>query len=205
MFHNNTQRMIQDWTAKRGDRAAPARADISPAAYRELLPQVFMLGSEANGDEAFRLAGGLLADLHARDLRGADFLGLWMPTERQQVRDALALARRCGAPVVLSASGWTHEGDEARLEIVLAPLTGPTGELDRVMGLYQPTSSLRRLMGRPITAMTVSAIKLADQALPIRDLAPEYADYAGDLYASAPPARSRSHLRLVAVDGRRLD
>ncbi|OYW98400.1 MAG: hypothetical protein B7Z12_19970 [Caulobacter vibrioides] len=199
MFHSNTHRVIEDWNARRGDRPAPARADISPAAYRELLPQVFMLGSEAAGGEGgetevFRLAGGLLADLHARDLRGVDFYALWMAGDRDAVRAALDQARRDGAPVVLEASGWTAEGDQAKLEIVLAPLIGPTGELDRVLGLYQPTSSLRRLMGRPFTALTLGGCKAADQDFHIpQPMQPQ------------PTPRDRSHLRLVAVGGSRVD
>lgn len=190
MFHNNTQRVIEDWNARRGGRQAPMRADISPAAFRELLPQVFMLGSDDGEGEVFRLAGGLLSDLHARDLRGADFYDLWMAGDRQEVRDALADARRRAAPVVLEASGWSAEGDEARLEIVLAPLIGPSGELDRVLGLYQPTTSLRRLMGAPFVALTLSGSKAADPSdFPLTGQAP----------------RSRAHLRLVAIEGRRLD
>jgi hypothetical protein len=188
MFHSNTQRVIEDWNARRGDRSAPARADISPAAYRELLPQVFMLGSEHGGAEVFRLSGGLLADLHARDLRGVDFFSLWMAGDRQQVHDALDQARRDGTPVVLAASGWTAQGDEAKLEIVLAPLIGPSGELDRILGLYQPTSSLRRLMGQPLTALTLNGSKAADQDFHIPQ-----------------PLQDRPRLRLVALDGERLD
>jgi hypothetical protein len=192
MFHSNTQRVIEDWNARRGGRQAPARADISPAAYRELLPQVFMLGSDGGEAEVFRLAGGLLTDLHARDLRGVDFYALWMTGDRKQVRDALDKARNEGAPVVLSASGWTADGDEAKLEIVLAPLIGPTGELDRVLGLYQPTSSLRRLMGQPFTALTLNGSKAVDQDFHIPQ-------------PIQPAPRDRSHLKLVAVGGARVD
>jgi hypothetical protein len=186
MFHSNTQRVIEDWNARRGDRAAPARADISPAAYRELLPQVFMLGSESLC-EPFRLVGGLLADLHARDLRGVDFFSLWMKCDRQAVHGALALARRDGTPVVLAASGWTAEGDEAQLEIVLAPLLGPTGEMDRVLGLYQPTTSLRRLMGQPLVALSLNGARPAGR----------------DVHIPAP-TQARPRLRLVTLDGERV-
>jgi hypothetical protein len=181
MFHANTQRVIEDWSARRGDRPVPARADISPDDFRELLPQLFILGREGLEAEPFRLAGGLLADLHARDLRGVSFWSLWMPADRAQAREALTEARRTGATAVLDAVAWTAEGDEARIEIVLAPLTGPEGRLDRVLGLYQPTTSLRRLMGRPIEALTLTGVRLA---------------------GAAP---RRPHLRLVALEGRRLD
>ncbi|HTI66252.1 MAG TPA: PAS domain-containing protein [Caulobacteraceae bacterium] len=195
MFHSNTQRVIEDWNARRGDRAAPARADISPAAYRELLPQVFLLGTEPDLSEPFRLAGGLLADLHARDLRGVCFFSLWMASDRQAVHDALALAREGGVPVVLSASGWTGKGDEAQFEIVLAPLVGPTGELDRVLGLYQPTTSLRRLHGQALVALTLNGTKVADD------------DFHIPVPVQPPiaPVRPRAHLRLAALDGQRLD
>jgi hypothetical protein len=198
MFHSNTQRVIEDWNARRDGRQAPARADISPAAYRELLPQVFMLGADEAETEVFRLAGGLLADLHARDLRGVDFYQLWMAGDRPQLREAIALARGEGAPVVLSASGWTAAGDEAKLEIVLAPLIGPSGEMDRMLGLYQPTSSLRRLMGQPFTALTLHGVKAADADFhipqPVQPMPP-----------GPVPQRDRSHLKLVAVGGQRVD
>jgi hypothetical protein len=180
MFHSNTQRVIEDWTARRGDRPAPARADISPQDFRELLPQLFILGRDGPEPEPFRLAGGLLADLHGRDLRGLSFWSLWLPSDRERAREALDQARRSGAPVVLDAAGWTAEGDLARIEMVLAPLTGPEGALDRVFGLYQPTTSLRRLLGRPIQALTLEGVRLAG-------------------------APRRPHLRLAALDGVRLD
>jgi hypothetical protein len=184
MFHTNTQRLIEDWRAHRGDRLAPARSDISPAQFREILPQLFILGCEEAGPETFRLAGGLLVDLHDRDLRGVSFLSLWPYPDRTLVADALEEARLTGAPAVLDASGWTPDGYEARLEIVLAPLTGPSGRVERILGLYQPTSSVRRLVGQPIQELTLREIKSAGQ-----------------------PARPapRPRLRLVALEGARLD
>lgn len=192
MFHANTQRLIEDWRACRGARFAPDRADISPAEFREVLPQMFILGREGAGPEAFRLAGGLLVDLHDRDLRGVSFLSLWPQPDRGIVAEAMDQARRTGAPTVLEASAWSGEGYEVRLEIVLAPLVGPSGEVDRVLGLYQPTSSVRRLMGQPVLELTLRDVKPAGQTAP----------------ASAEPRREaraeRPRLRLAAVDGQLL-
>ncbi len=190
MFHANTRKVIEGWTARRGDRRAPARGDISPGTFSDLLPQLFILGRGEDGIELFRLAGGLLVDLHDRDLRGVDFFSLFFGIDRDGVREALAASRRCGAPVVLEVSGWTAPGDEARLEIVLAPLLGPSGEMDRMLGLYQPTTGVRRLMGARIEALTLNDVRLADM---------------GDVGLPAPPSRARSHLRLVALNGARLD
>ena len=187
MFHANTQRLIEDWRACRGARLAPDRADISPADFREILPQLFILGREGAGMEAFRLAGGLLVDLHDRDLRGVPFLSLWPHPDREMVSDAMDGTRRTGVPAVLDASAWTAEGYEARLEIVIAPLVGPSGEIDRVLGLYQPTSSVRRLMGRPVHELTLREVKLA-----------------GQVYTGEDAPRPRPRLRLAAYNGERL-
>lgn len=182
MFHANTRRLIDDWQELKADRLAPARADIRPADFRSVLTQLFILGGDGPAGDTFRLAGGLLFDLHARELRGASFLGLWPYPDRSAVAEALRNARLAGRPVILEASAWTAEGYEARLEIVLAPLADAEGAIDRVLGLYQPTSSLRGLLGRPITELTLNGIKTP---------------------AGAPETRA-SRLRLAAIDGERL-
>ena len=192
MFHANTRKVIDDWNARRGARRAPARSDIQPGAFSDLLPQLFILGRAEDGTEPFRLAGGLLVDLHDRDLRGLDFFALWLGEDQMRAREALEGARQSGTPMVLDASGWSATGDEVRLEITLAPLVGPTGELDRVLGLYQPTSSVRRLMGARIEALTLNEVRTAEFG-PLAAFAP---------VAAAP--RDRSHLRLVVVDGERI-
>ena len=37
------------------------------------------------------------------------------------------------------------------LEITLAPLAGADGRVERLLGLYQPTSLVARLAGKPVT------------------------------------------------------
>jgi len=190
MFHANSQRIIADWNARRGVRLAPRRADISPADFRDLLPQLFILGRGDDGDEPFRLAGGLLVDLHGRDLRQVCFYSLWSRSDAVTLRHAMATARSEASPVVLQATAWTAAGDDATLEIVAAPLTGATGEMDRTLGLYQPTASLRRLMGAPVSGLVLDSVRLADgEEIPAR---PAYA------------RPSRAHLRLVASGGERI-
>ena len=188
MFHANTQRVIADWAARRGARLAPARADIEPGAFREILPQLLILGLAEDGAAPFRLAGGLVTELHGRDLRGVCFYSLWIGADGAEARAAFDTAAADGTPVVLQASAWTAAGDRARLEIVLAPLTGASGALDRVLGFYQPTSSLHRLMGASVEALTLDAVRTPDPDLPIFVGRPE-----------------RAHLRLATLDGRRLD
>ena len=178
MFHSSTQRLVDYWRSIRSGDEAPARAAFDPARLADVLPQLFVVGKD--GDRLpFRLAGGLPTDLHGRGLRGEDFAALWSAQGRGAVAGAVFAAIRDREPVVLRAEGVTADGQPLGLEIVLAPLTGPSGEIDRLVGLYQPTTTVARLRGRPIV-----------------ELHPRLTVYA------APQAEP--HLKLAAVDGRRI-
>jgi len=182
MFHPNTEKLIAEWRAQRAGRRLPARTDLSPMQFGGLLPQLFILGREPNGTELFRLSGGLVVDLHGRELRGADFSALWSRPDRASIEHAMVEARQMAQIAVIQADGYTNEGDHLGLEIALAPLLGPTGAPDRTLGLYQPTSATARLLGRPL----------------------EYLAYRSSEMAAAPEAPKRTHLRLVALDGARV-
>jgi hypothetical protein len=165
MFHSNTEKLIATWRDHRDGRRLPARTDLSPIDLGPLLPQVFMLGREGDGEEVFRLSGGLVADLHGRDLRGSSFYSLFSKLDRPQVAAALARSRSGAAPVVITVEALRERGDAIGVELVLCPLTGPTGEADRTIGLYQPISTVARLMGAEIRSLTIrSAEVVADPA-----------------------------------------
>jgi hypothetical protein len=153
MFHPNTERLIDTWRSHREGHALPARSALSPIDLGSLLPQVFMLGRE-DGEEVFRLSGGLIADLYGRDLRGGTFYNLFPKTERHLAADALARARRIAAPVVMTVDAQAPNGESIGVELCLAPLTGPDGTPDRTLGLFQPISMVSRLMGQRIIELS---------------------------------------------------
>jgi hypothetical protein len=140
-----------------------------------------MLGRKGSGQYHFRLAGGFVADLHGRDLRDEDLMRLWSAEDRTQLQLALELARRKPDPIVVTAEARTELGAVLELEIMLTPLAAPSGEVDRVMGFYQPTSPVAMLMGQPIKVLSLKSIRTV-----------------GVQGAVLP------HLRLAAVDGRRI-
>lgn len=179
MFHSNTERLIEYWRARKVGLAAPLRASIDPTELSTLLPQLFILGRQGPGRCLFRLAGGLLADLHQRDLRQQDWLSLWDAGDRLRLATSAEVARRNAEPIVLVAEGRTVSGRKAAFEMVLAPLRGGPGQPDRFIGLYQPTSPLAALLSEPLVSLTVQRIASA----------------------SAPV---EPYLKLAAVDGRRI-
>jgi hypothetical protein len=162
MFHPSTERFIATWREHREGRRLPARADLSPIDLGPLLPQVFMLGREDDGEEVFRLSGGLVTDLHGRDMRGSAFYALWAKLDRPQVAAAVARSRSSAAPVVIAVDARNERGDAVGLELCLAPLLGPSGQADRTIGLYQPTTTLARLLGAPVRAMAIRSVTLAE-------------------------------------------
>ncbi len=166
MFHSNTAKLISTWRAHREGRRLPFRADLSPIDLGPLLPQVFMLGREDDGEEVVRLSGGLMSDLHGRDLRGSSFYALWSKLDRPQIAATIAKSRSTASPVVITVDAVSDRGDSVGLEMTLCPLIGPTGEVDRTLGLYQPISTVARLMGAEIRSLSVRDVVMVEDAAP---------------------------------------
>jgi hypothetical protein len=181
MSHTNTNRMIGYWDARKGDAHAPARASIDPAEFSDVITQTFIIGRTRAGVYPFRLAGGLLEDLHRRTLLGSDFMGLWAGGDRPKVQTAIESALNRGEALVAIALGRSLRGQEAKLEIILAPLADSNGRVDRLLGLYQPVSPLFKLQNEPIERLFLQSIAFSD----------------ADLDVPSP-------LRIAAVDGRRI-
>jgi hypothetical protein len=142
MFHPDTQFLIDHWTdlsRRAATRAGiPARADLAPDALGLRLPRAFI--AERPGDDAvLRLAGTWIEAFHGERLKDRSLLSLWAPASRPMVAAALTQALREGRPVVILAQA----GETAsQIEITVAPLRGPSGEADRVVGLYAPTATM---------------------------------------------------------------
>ena len=179
MFHSNTEQLIATWRKHRAGSPIPARSALSPIDLGPILPQIFMLGQE-EGEPIFRLCGGLIADLYGRDLRGVNFLSLFDRSERPLVSEALGRAVAARTPVVMTVDGAGPFGEIVGIEVCLAPMTGPSGAVDRTLGFFQPISMLSRLMGQPIRRLSLRGSVLAVER------------------------RDTPTIRLVALNGRRV-
>ena len=180
MFHSNTEQLIDYWRSRRGAEETPSRSAINPADLAQLLPQVFMLGRLAPGQYRIRLGGGFLADLHGRELRHSDFLRLWEPAARTPLQLALEAVRRHPEPLVIDAEARVGEG-VMRMEVLVAPLRGPNGQVDRLIGLYQPTTPAAALQGGIVRSLAIRGIS-----------------------TTAESSDQFPRLRLAAVDGRHI-
>lgn len=149
MFHPDTQFLIDHWTglSRRADVRAgiPARAAFEPVALGLRLPRVFM--AERLGEDAVvRLAGGWIEDFHGEWLKDRPLLSLWRAASRPLVAGALTQTLREARPAVIVAQAGAAA---AQIEITLVPLRGPSGEPDRVLGLYAPAATLTLAADEP--------------------------------------------------------
>lgn len=181
MSHSNTARMLGYWEARREAQHAPARSSIDPAEFSDVVTQAFVIGRGRAGAYPFRLAGALLDDLHRSPLTGLDFCRLWAIADLARVQSAIEGALRRRESLILHAQGRSAAGHQARLEILLAPLAGTKGQIDRLLGLYQPVTPLFRLRGEKLERLFLLEAVLANGGDP------------------APSA-----LRIAAIDGRRI-
>ena len=147
MAHSSTELLIDYWQARVCDGQAPTRASIDPMDFPTLLPQVFILGRHAPGEYSFRLVGGLVGDLHGRDLRGVGFASLWAQRARLPLQTEMERMRRrpAAARIAARVEASVHTLD---LEIALMPLANAEGEVDRFLGAYEPRQPVARLRGQ---------------------------------------------------------
>jgi hypothetical protein len=164
MFHSNTELLIDYWRERKETDRAPARARINPVDFAALLPQIFMLGRLRPGQYGFRLVGGLVDDLHGGNLSIADPIKLWAPAYRASLQLALEAVLRQPEPLVIAAEARVRGGQALKLEITLAPLAAPNGQIDRLIGLYQPVTPVAALMGQPIETLVIRNITSAGSA-----------------------------------------
>lgn len=142
MFHPDTQALIDQWAVlsrQPGVRAGvPERSAFAPDALGLRLPRAFI--AERLGDEAvLRLAGSWIESFHGGSLADRSVLSLWRTASRPLVAAAMIQTIREARPVVISALAGALS---APIEIALAPFRGPSGQPDRILGLYAPTATL---------------------------------------------------------------
>jgi len=174
MFHAETTRLIETWSALPGASRIPDRRDLHPLTLGPLVTRLFLLDYRPHNSR-IRLAGDWIEALHGRPLSGHAWRDLWDQASLPLVESALAQTLHEIRPVILT-------GDCPRLpggvEIPLVPLRGPSGRADRIIGLYRPRRS-DQPVSRPPTRLSAHA----------------------SLAVGEPP---RARPQLVALQGRRV-
>jgi hypothetical protein len=156
--HPFNHQLYAYWTERRGERAAPERADIDPGAIRRILGDSFVLSREA-GEDRFRVAGTRLCALFGRELRGEPFSSIWNAESAPRICDIVAILADEGLGVVAGACARTCEELDCSFEILLLPLMHRGRPGARMLGLLAPLTRPFWLGMWPAQELSLGAIK----------------------------------------------
>ena len=173
MKHPSNRELFNYWNERRGERLAPERADIEPAAIRQVLGDTFVIEMSGPDSHSFRIAGTRLCALFGRELKTESFLKLWSRPGQTAIRELLAVVMDEKVGIVASATGTTADDTLApiNLELLLLPLAFRSRGEARVMGALAPMATPYWLGAKAIGPLTLGMFRhigaAADTAAPL--------------------------------------
>jgi hypothetical protein len=158
-----TRLLFAHWDKLRGERAAPARADIDPAHLRGFLADVFMLDANPWQEGRLRLAGTRICALFGRELKGQRLPDLWRERERAEVSRLVGAVTGGLRGLVASVSGETIQGRELDAELLILPVRPSTGAQCGAIGSFAATALPTWLGTDSVTALTTKTIRMIER------------------------------------------
>jgi hypothetical protein len=159
MKHASTRALFDYWNAKRGDRPAPERNDIDPAAIRYALGDTFMLAADFVDRLRFRLAGTRVCALFCREIKGEELLALWSETSVPAIEDLLTVVNNEKVGAVAGAIGRCEDGAEIELEFLLLPLAHSGHARIRALGILVPVTTPYWLGEKPVVSLELGTLR----------------------------------------------
>lgn len=159
MKHSSTRGLYDYWNERRGDRPAPERFDIDPAAIRHVLGDTFMLAADFVDQLRFRLAGTRVCALFCREIKGETFKSLWNEASRRSVEDLLLTVTAENQSLVAGLTGRTEDGNELALEMLLLPLAHSGHARIRAIGVLVPFEPPYWLGERPLVELELATVR----------------------------------------------
>ncbi len=159
MKHPSTRTVYDYWNEKRGNRPAPARADIDPAAIRHALGDTFMLAADFVDRLRFRLAGTRVCALFCREVKGEEFDALWSESSQKQISDLLAVVKDEEIGAVAGVTGRAEDGATVELEFLILPLAHIGHARVRALGVMTPLTAPFWLGEKPIVELELGALR----------------------------------------------
>jgi hypothetical protein len=161
--HPFTQQLHAYWTECRGERHAPERAEIDPAAIRRILGDCLVLSRDAGDVARFRVAGTKLCALLGRELRGDPFSSIWDADSAPSIGDIVRVVADEGIGVVAGASAQSGEGLNTDFEMLLLPLMHHGRIGARLIGSLAPLTEPFWLGTWPAKPLRLGTIKYIGQ------------------------------------------
>ncbi|HEY4941569.1 MAG TPA: PAS domain-containing protein [Rhizomicrobium sp.] len=134
--HPDLKHLLEYWTARRGARMAPARADIRPAQIKTLLADVMIWNVDADGGPyTIRLVGDSIVRFVGRNNTGADAT-TGMPEDAAAMMTAvLTRVARERAPLFrIGKVYWLPDKSYRDFEACYLPLSSDGETVDLILG-----------------------------------------------------------------------
>ncbi len=137
MIHREIRALFSYWECLRGNRPCPERTEVDPRDIESDARHLFVLEDLGQGNIRFRLAGSGLLDAFGFDLRGMSARAIMEGRSRESF--VAMISESIAEPGVGYARLMAPDG-ESVWEVVLLPLRGSFGTIDRVIGCLHPVT-----------------------------------------------------------------
>jgi hypothetical protein len=122
MRQSATRELFDYWNTLRGEREAPDRAEIDPAAIRNVLADTFMLEVDDEHEFPIRLSGSRVNALFCAEQKRRAFVDLWSGHEARNIASILATVADATCPLIAGAVAAPKGYNELELELLFLPL-----------------------------------------------------------------------------------
>jgi len=159
MKHASTRAVFAHWNERRGNRPAPGRSDIDPAAISRALGDTFMLSADFVDQLRFRLAGTRVCALFCREIKGEMLSDLWSEKNRGSIENVLSLVMTETSGVVTGLTGRADDGSAVDLEMLMLPLARLGHARTSVLGVLAPAAPVYWIGVKPVVDFEFKTIR----------------------------------------------
>jgi hypothetical protein len=132
--HEQLKQLADYWQAKKGDRRAPARADIDPIEIPALMPHLVLLDVEPDPRRIrFRLLGTAVVNGLGRDLTGKYLEELRLNKIQRAMYAEYQRVAAAGEPACTTWEYTREDGRHVRLERLVLPLSSDGVVIDMLL------------------------------------------------------------------------
>lgn len=156
----STRELYAYWEDLRGQRPAPERRDIEPAAIKTLLSDVFILEHTTDNRFNYRLAGSSLCAAYCRELKGRAFSQFWNENDQEALDTTLKAIREDAAAAVIGYRGLNDRGQSVPFEMLLLPLRYGGADYPRILGIAVPADTEYWLGANPVINHEMMSMRL---------------------------------------------
>lgn len=191
-----TRELFEYWTRLRGERAAPDRAEVDPAAIRNVLAETFMLDVDTEHKFPIRLSGSRINALFCQEKKGASFVDIWPAAEAPKIAAALLTAIDAACPFVAEAATAPEGYAEQKLELLFLPLRHGSEYKARILGALAMARKPAWLGLLPVKKLVLETLQPLDRTPAKIETTPVPLRLAPPAHKGLAAFETRGHLRV---------